>query len=452
MFKKCKFTALILITCFFFLLPSAAQETSQTKQFELENGLKVFLYKRERLPLINLAFAVNLGSKDETDETSGLVHILEHYILFRGTEFQSGTEIIQDIRQHGAYFNARTGHDLAIFELSIPSEYADFALKNQKEILFNLKITQEELDNEKEVILEELNQLQDDPVRYATSLVYQNLFQNHPYQRPVHGKKEIIEAVSVEQMEKFYRKYFVPSNCALAIVGDFNIEEMEEKIKNTFGGLKRGEFTSVKFEKVAKLEKTVDLEREMDVNVAYLVIGMIGPDYNHSDQYAIDILTEIIGRGINPMLLPRLRGRRDLVHRVSMGYSSHKYGGAILIYLTLDKKHIKSARKETIDFLKHARRANYSERDFRGEYQIYALDYLESARNQIKFQIQKSQEESLNVARSLAKFMLLNENPERGSFLENIEKVNSSDLRQAAGEYLGTGRYVIVSIHPKKDK
>ena len=135
-----------------------------------------------------------------------------------------------------------------------------------------------------------------------------------------------------------------------------------------------------------------------------------------------------------------------------MGYSSHKYGGAILIYLTLDKKHIKSARKETIDFLKDTRRANYSERDFRGKYQIYALDYLESARNQIKFQIQKSQEESLNVARSLARFMLLNENPERGSFLENIEKVNSSDLRQAAGEYLGTGRYVIVSIYPKKDK
>jgi len=146
MCKKFKFTALTLITCFLFLLPSSAQETSQTKQFELENGLKVFLYKRERLPLINLAFAVNLGSKNETDETSGLVHILEHYILFRGTEFQSGAEIIQDIRRHGAYFNAHTGHDLAIFELTIPSEYADFALKNQKEILFNLKITQEELD------------------------------------------------------------------------------------------------------------------------------------------------------------------------------------------------------------------------------------------------------------------------------------------------------------------
>jgi zinc protease len=448
--KKRKLAALTLITCLLFLFPSLAQENAQTKQFDLENGLKVFLYKRERLPLVNLAFAVNLGSKDETDETNGLVHILEHYILFRGTEIQSGEEITQDIRRHGAYFNAHTGHDLAVFEMSIPSEYADFALKNQKEILFNLKITQEELDDEKQVILEEINQLQDDPVRYASSLVYQNLFQNHPYQRPIYGKKEIIEAATEEQLEKFYRKYFVPSNCALAIVGDFNVEEMEEKIRNTFGDLKSEGFTPMKFEKVPKLEKSIELEREMDVNVAYLVIAMIGPDYNHPDQYAVDILTEIIGRGINPMMLPYLRGRRDLVHRISMNYSTHKYGGAILIYLTLDKKNISFARRVAIDFLKDARSKNYSKKDFLGEAQIFALDYLESARNQIKFQIQKSQEDSLRLARSLARFMLLNDNPERGSFLENIEKVSSSDLRKVAGEYLGTGRYVIVSIYPKK--
>jgi zinc protease len=450
--KKRKLAALTLITCLLFPLLSFSQENAQVKEFDLENGLKIFLYKRERLPLVNLAFAVNLGSKDETDETNGLVHILEHYILFRGTEIQSGEEITQDIRRHGAYFNAHTEHDLAVFEMSIPSEYVDFALKNQKEILFNLKITQEELDDEKQVILEELNQLQDDPVRYATSLVYQNLFQNHPYQRPIYGKKEIIEAATEEQLEKFYRKYFVPSNCALAIVGDFNIEEMEAKIRNTFGDLKSEGFTPTKFEKVPKLEKSIELEREMDVNIAYLVIGMIGPDYNHPDQYAMDILTEIIGRGINPMMLPYLRGRRDLVYRISMNYSTHKYGGAILIYLTLDKKNISFARRVAIDFLKDARSEKYSKKDFLGEEQIFALDYLESARNQIKFQIQKSQEESLSVARSLARFMLLNDNPERGSFLENIENISSSDLRKVAGEYLGTGRYVIVSIYPKKEE
>ncbi len=112
--------------------PCAAQDETPTKQFELENGFKVFLYEKHTLPFINCAIAVNLGTKDESDETSGLVHILEHYILFRGTELRSGTQISQDIRRNGAYFNAHTGLDLAVFEISLPSEHTEFALKNQK--------------------------------------------------------------------------------------------------------------------------------------------------------------------------------------------------------------------------------------------------------------------------------------------------------------------------------
>lgn len=432
--------------------PLIPQEKIRTKQFELKNGLKVFLYEKHTLPLINMAIAVNLGTKDESEKTSGLVHILEHYILFRGTEFRSGTEISQDIRRHGAYFNAHTGLDLAVYEISLPAEYADFALKNQKEILFNLKLTQEELDKEKDVILEEISQVEDDPIKYASSLVYQNLFKGHPYQKPIYGEKEIIESATVEQIEKFYRKFFVPSNCALSIVGDFNTEEMEEKVKETFGDLKKEEITPAKFEKVHFLEKTVEIELEMDVNQAYLVIGMTGPDYNHPNQYCIDILTEILGGGVNPILNTRLRGRRNLIHNTWMRYGAFKYGGAIFIYVTLNPKNIKTVKREAIKFLKETRKLSYSKKDFIGESQLYALDYLESAKNQLKFLFHKSQEKGLAVAASLAMYMILNEIEERGSYIENIARISSGDLRKFAGVYLSKGRYVIVSILPKKKK
>lgn len=451
---KNEFKAIFSLVLFMLSIPFCvySQEGIQTRYFELKNGMKTFLYKRNSLPLINLALAVNLGSKDESEATNGLVHILEHCILFRGTEFRSGSEISQDIRRHGAYFNAHTGYDLAIFEMSLPSGYADFALQNQKEILFNLKLTQEELDKEKKVILEEISQIEDNPLRYATSLAYQNLFKNHPYQRPIYGKKEIIEAASVKQMENFYQSYFVPSNCALAIVGDFNIAEMEKKVKEVFGPLENKEFTPSQFEKVHNLKKTIEIEKEMDVNQAYLVIGMVGPDFNNPDQYAVDLLTEILGRGVNPMLNYALRGRRKLAHSVSMSYNALKYGGAILIYLTLDKKLIKFAKSQTIKFLKNTRGQNYSKNDFMGEERFYVFDYLKSSRNQLKFAFHKSQEKGLAVATSLARYILLNENQKRGKYLEMINKIDSSDLRKAAGKYLSKGKYVIVSILPKKEK
>jgi len=282
-YRKFLFSAALLLFCLLFIAPTNSQDKTQ-RYFELENGLKIYLYEKHTLPLVNLVFAVNLGTKDESDETSGLVHILEHYILFRGTEFRSGPEISQDIRRHGAYFNAHTSLDLATFEISLPSEHVDFALRNQKEILFNLKLSQEELDEEKKVILEELSQARDDPIKHATSLVYQNLFKDHPYQKPVQGKKEIIEALTVDQVEKFYRKFFVSSNCVLAIVGDFEIEEMEKKTKDILGNLKKEEISTSKYEKAPALKKTVEIKQEMDVNQAYLVIGILGPDYNHKDQ------------------------------------------------------------------------------------------------------------------------------------------------------------------------
>lgn len=448
--KKHKFAAFILLFCLFSLRFSHSQEHVQSKFLELENGLKIFLFERHTIPLINIAFAANLGTKDESDETSGLVHILEHYILFRGTELRSGDEISQDIRRHGAYFNAHTGRDLAVFELSLPSEYADFALRNQREILFNIKFTQEELDKEKKVILEELSQIQDDPRKYATSLVYQNLFKNHPYKKPIYGKQEIIEATTVEQIEKFHKKYFAPSNCALAVVGDFNMKEMEEKVKEIFGDLKNEGFTPSGYEKVTPLKKTVEIKHEMDVNQAYLVIGLTGPDYNSPDQYAIHILTEIFSRGVNPTLHSRLRGRRLLAETISMSYGVHKFGGAILIYLTLDPKKIKSAKRETIQFLKQSRNQNYSKDDHYGDSQFYAFDFLQSAINQIKFRTHQAQEKGLLLATSLVRFMLLNEDPNPGSYLDSIDKVKSTELRKIASKYFSKNRYVIVAIVPKK--
>jgi len=449
--RKCIFGAVLISFCLLFITSSSSQDKNQ-KYFELDNGLKIFLYEKHTLPLINLVFAVNLGTKDESEETNGIVHVLEHYILFRGTEFRSGPEISQDIRRHGAYFNAHTSMDLATFEISLPSEHTDFALRNQKEILFNLKLSQEELDEEKKVILEELSQIQDDPVKYATSLVYQNLFKNHPYQKPAQGKKEIIEALTVDQIEKFYRKFFVPSNSVLAIVGDFEIEEMEKKTKDIFGDLKKEEISTSKYEKAPALKKTVEIKQEMDVNQAYLVIGIFGPDYNNKDQYAIDILTQILGRGVNPMLNYPLRGRRNLAQSFLMRYSAQKYGGVIIIYITLDQKNISITKRETIRFLKETSRLNYSKKDVMGDAKLYALDYLESAKNQIKFNFHQSQEKGLAIATSLARYLLLNENQEGGSYIENIEKLNSLDLRKAAGKYLSKGRYVIVTISPKKKK
>ena len=432
-----------------FLAPSPLQNAS--KYFVLDNGLKVILYEKPGLPLINISAAVNVGTKDEPEGSSGLVHLLEHGILFRGTEFRSGTEISRDIRRNGAYFNAYTGQDLADFEISLPSDRFDFGLANQKEILFNFDVTAEELDKEKDIILEEIRMVRDDPRKYAASLVYQNLFKGHPYGNPAYGSAEDLLAVTPDKLKAFYASFFVPGNCSLAVVGALPLKDMEEKVRAVFSSVKAADFKPATFEKAGLLGKSVEIREEMDVKEAYLAIGLIGPDYNNPDQYAVDLLTEILGRGVNPMLNSALRARRNLVQTVGMNYSAHKYGGALIAFFTLDPKDVTMARNEAVRFLNQVRGLNFGIEDTFGQDQFYVFDFLRSAKNQVRFGSQKAQETGLLLASSLARHLLLFEDKgDKESFLARIDRVNSSDLRRAAAIYLSKGEGVVVIIVPKK--
>jgi zinc protease len=425
-------------------------EAEVSKVLTLDNGLKVFLLERRGLPLVNIAAAVNCGSKDETTATSGLAHLLEHYCLVRGTSVRSGEEIGRQVRSRGAYFNARTGQDLMLFEMSLPSSYVDFGLSNQKEILFDLKITPAEVEAERVVVLEELNLIADDPVKAATSLVFQKVFASHPYGNPLQGTPEGLKSLTPSVIEDFYRSFFVPANASLAVVGDFDLPEMEQKVRSVFGGLPAAAFKPRQIPAAPALAKDIDLTLEMDVTKATSLIGMAGPDYDSPDQYAADALAEVLGRGFNPMLNSALRGSRDLVETVSMSYSALKHGGLILVNMGLNPKNLAAANREALKFLRSARSLNFSPDDILGEEQFYAFDYLQSAKNQIKFQMYSGQERGLNVASSLARYLLLWDGGAERNFLRSIEKLSSSDLRHAAGKYLGGGKKVVVSIVPRK--
>jgi zinc protease len=420
------------------------------RSFVLDNGLRVFLYEKRDLPLLHIVTGFDVGSKNETDRTSGIVHLLEHCVLFRGTTARSGEEVVADARRHGAYFNAHTSQDLSVFEISVPAAEAAFALRNQRDILFNFAVKPEELDGEKAVILEELNQMEDDPRRNATDLVLQALFPGHPYGRSVYGRRETIEAAKVEDLLGFYHQYFVPGNCAMAVVGDFAAAEMERMVREVFGSLPKSGLPAGALPMAEPLKKSVSQRLEKDVEDGYLYLGFIAPDYNHADQYAVNVLTEVLGRGINPLLPALIRNERDIVQTVDMAYLALRYGGAVVVSIRADPKDITVLERMAVNSLKRAQGESYSKKDFPGEAELFVFDYLENAKNQIRFAVGRSEESGLQLAGSLVRYMLLNTREDPGRYLDAIGRVDSADLRKVAGRYLAKGQWAAVSIVPKK--
>ncbi len=101
--------------------------------------------------------------------------------------------------------------------------------------------------------------------------------------------------------------------------------------------------------------KTVEIERELDISEAYLFVGVLGPDYNDPGQYAADVLTQILGQGIHPMMTVALKNsRRAGVNSAHLSYIALKRAGAFVAYITLNHPLISVAKRETITFLKES--------------------------------------------------------------------------------------------------
>jgi zinc protease len=436
---------LTALTCVLYAPPA------QEKYLVLDNGLRVYLVERHNLPLIHIAAAVGAGVKDETDATSGLVHLLEHCVLFRGTERRSGSDVGREVRERGAYFNAHTGRDFSVFEISLGSADVEFGLRNQKEIIFDLDLRQEELDREKDVILEEISQLEDDPNRYARDLALSHLFAGHPYGRSVYGDREAIRGARAEDMRSFHDRYFVPANCGLAVVGDRPLAELERLITEIFGAVPKAEAPASSVPPVSSPAKIVEIREERDVKSGYLVLAFPAPDYNSPDQYAFELLAEVLGRGVSPLLNSVLHGTRDLAESVSMAHISDRFGGAALVSISGDPRTISSAEREAIGFLRRAGRENYGAEDYAGEAAFLAFDFLKSAKNQVRFAVEQSRESGLALASALARHMIVSSRPDAPSYLESVDRVRPSDLRRVASTYLGRGKHISVRIVPAKE-
>jgi len=447
-------TLLLITIAVFIFINTAAQlrgaETGRNKYIVLDNGLKVFLLERDKLPLVHIAFGIDVGSKDESNETNGLVHLLEHLVLLGSTESFKSEHIISETRGKGFTLNAHTDHDLMTFEMTFPDTHLGVALELAKEKIFALKIIEEEMDGEKKIIMEEIDQITDDPERCGTSLVFRHLFRNHAYGNPLSGDKEIIKKATVKQAAAFYKNYFTPANCSLSMVGRFKIEDVENKIREIFGKIKKKSPLKKEIPAPLPLKKKIVTTKELDIEQATVIMGFLAPAFNHEDHLSMNLLSFIIGKGFNPLLNFVLLGKRRYAEGFSTRYLPLKHGGVFLVYAITKPGSIKTAEREITKFLKRSRSLRYAKEDFLDKDQSFVFDYLESAKNQVRLSAEQANEDGLHTAVSYARYLLL---AAQGIKLgDGLESIRSNHLRETAANYLSGKKYVVVYLLPAKTK
>ena len=420
--------------------------------FTLDNGLQVLLQEKHDLPLTGIALAVDLGNKDETDQTRGYAHLLEHLLLFGAGSGTDSKARLAELRRHGIAHNAHTDHDLMTFEISCPAGDSIWTLERLRQTAFFSRLDPLHLESEKRIIREEILQVRDNPFFLGRSLVMERLFAGHAYGRPLYGEVASLQAATVEALQAFHESRFVPGRCALSIIGAFSLAEMEKEVRRSWGELKKKSAPAPAVPIAGGLPKSCEWQIEMDVQESHLFFAWQAPDFNHEHRLALNLLVHILGSGLNPLLNQSLRGRRQLAQQFDMSYLPLRSGGMILLHLTLKKKNILSAKNEVTRFLREIASFNFSRDDYLPKDRMYVLDFLRSAKNQMAYGTENFREAALNMSLASARFLLMNRNPLSGTYLESVEKVSSPDLRRVARKYLSGKKWVGLAITPLVEK
>ena len=229
---------LIFFFIIFFSFTSSKSKLFDAKQFKLENGLQVIVIENSRAPVVSQMIWYNVGSIDEKFGKSGLAHFLEH-LMFKGTKKYPSGYYSKYISKNGGTENAFTSFDYTAYYQIVPTEHLEKIVELEADRMTNLTLTDEQVETEKKVILEERYQRIDSkPSAILDESIRKSLFPNHTYGTPIIGWEHEIKALTIDDVRKFYNDYYSPKNAILIFSGDVSLKKAKEYSEKYFGKIK----------------------------------------------------------------------------------------------------------------------------------------------------------------------------------------------------------------------
>lgn len=275
----------------------------------LANGLTVLVYHNPAAPVVAVNTYVRAGYFDETDDVVGIAHVLEH-MYFKGTERFGVGEIARATKAAGGYLNAHTIYDHTSYYAVLPSSGFVEGLTVQADAYARSVIDAGELGRELEVIIQEARRKADNPAAVAAESLNALLFDRHRIRRWRIGTAEGLRRLTRDDVVRFYRNFYTPSNTILAIAGDVDPDAALRAVDDCYGALPAG--TPVRHPGPAEPEHAGFRYRALagDVTQTTLEIGWRTVPVMHPDAPALDLAASILGTGRASRLYRAVRDRR----------------------------------------------------------------------------------------------------------------------------------------------
>lgn len=278
-------------------------------KYELDNGLTVILHEDHSDPLAHVDIAYHVGSAREEPGRSGFAHFFEH-MMFEGSENVSEGEYSRLISNGGGSLNGTTNSDRTNYYASIPRNQLELVLWLEADRMGLLlpAVDQEKFEVQRETVKNERGQRIDNvPYGRASETMMKNLYhEGHPYSWPVIGWTEDLNAADLDDLQRFFLRWYGPNNAQMVIGGDIDVAQTLEWIVKYFGPIPRGPEVNKLPPQPARIE--ADRYVTLEDNIHLPAIAMLVPTvhFDHEDEAPLDIAARIIGQGQASLLYQRL--------------------------------------------------------------------------------------------------------------------------------------------------
>lgn len=278
----------------------------------LPNGLRVISETMPSLRSVALGCWVDTGARDEESNEHGASHFLEH-LLFKGSEKLSAREISEIFDSIGAESNAFTSKEATCYWVRLLDQDLGTGLDVLGEMLQRPAFRQNEIDAERNVVVEEINMNEDDPNDVTFENFTTALFADHPLEAPVLGTKESILAMSRDDIDGYWKRRYGAGSVVIAAAGSVDHEMLVEMVSERFGGWS-GE--AVDHDHTDARSATAVTVTKRDTEQAHIVIGGKGITRSDERRWAFEILNHVMGTGMSSRLFREVREERGLAYAI----------------------------------------------------------------------------------------------------------------------------------------
>ncbi|HOK55928.1 MAG TPA: pitrilysin family protein [bacterium] len=408
-------------------------------EYKKENGVKLIYKRFPEFHSVAVGVFIKTGSRFENPEYAGISHFIEH-LLFKGTKNRSCNEIKEAIEGVGGSFNGFTSAEGTCYWIKILDKYLNLSFDVLSDMIKNPLLKEEDIEKERNVIIEEINMYRDIPAKYVHELFDTLIFGQHPLGMPIAGTPETLTRIKREDIVDYIDKKYSGANIVVSVAGKFEVKEMKKLFDKFFDGIERKKENQ--FEKWDKKDNGPKVKLLIkDTEQTHISFGGFTYSYQDERKYPLSILNVILGGNMSSRLFNRIRENLGLAYEIRSFIRQYKDTGIYNISAGVSGENLEKAMVEIVKELKEIKEKGVKE------------DEVERAKRFLISQFLMGLEDNLEYMLWIGEQKLLKEKMEKiNEIVKKVEKVKKEEVEEIAKDIYKKENSYLAVISKKGDE